>query len=93
MEIDFIGPFEISAYGNTYIYNLFECFSRHIYPHLISGAGINNVIILFDHYLRANPKPYIVYININSHFTSQSLYTYFQKTDIAIIFAPSTSHK
>ncbi len=93
MGMDFIGPFEKSAYGNTYIYNLVDYFSRHMYPHSTSGTGTNDVIISFDHYLRANPKSYAVYMDAGSHFTSQKLRTYFQKKDIAIVFAPSTSHK
>ncbi len=93
MGMDFIGPFERSAYGNTYIYNLVDYFSRHIYPHPTVGAGTNDVILSFDHYLRANPKPYAVYIDAGSYFTGQKLRTYFQKKDIAVFFAPSASHK
>ncbi len=70
MGMDFIGPFEKSVYGNTYIYNLVDYFSRHMYPHPNSGTGANDIIILFDHYLRANPKPYMMYIDAGSHFTS-----------------------
>ena len=54
--INVIGPFEKSAYGNTYINNLIDHFSRHMYPHPISGASTNNVIISFNHSLRANAK-------------------------------------
>ncbi len=93
MGIDFIDPFEKSAYGNTYIYNLVDYFSRHMYPHLTSGTGTNDVIILFDYYLQANPKPYAVYMDVGSHFTSQKLQTYFQKKDITVVFVPSASHK
>ncbi len=93
MKMDFIGPFERSAYGNTYIYNLVDYFSRHIYLHPTVGAGTNNVILSFDHYLRANPKPYAVYMDSGSHFTDLKLRTYFQKKDIAIVFASSASHK
>lgn len=57
MGMEFIGSFERSAYGNTYIYNLVDYFSRHMYLYSTSGAGTNNVIISFDHSLRANPKP------------------------------------
>ena len=64
-----------------------------MYPHPTSGAITNNVIILFTHYLRANSKPCIVYIDANSYFKSQKLYKYFQKKDIAVVFALSTSHK
>ena len=64
-----------------------------MYPHSTSGAGINDVIILFDHYLQINSKSYTVYMDIGSHFTSQKLRTYFQKKDIAVVFAPSASHK
>ena len=93
MGIDFIGPFEKSAYGNTYIYNLLDYFLRHMYPYPTSGAGTNDVIILFNHYLRANPNPYAVYMDAGSDFKSQKLRTYFQKKHIAVVFAPSTSHK
>ena len=93
MRMDFIGPFKKFVYNNTYIYNLVDYFSRHIYPHPTSGAGVNNVIISYDHYLRANPKPYAVYMDAGSHFTSQKLRIYFQKKDIAVVFAPSASHK
>ena len=64
-----------------------------MYPYPISGAGTNDVIISFNYYLRANPKPYAVYIDAGSHFTSQKLRTYFQKKDIAVVFASSISHK
>lgn len=70
MGIDCISPFEKSAYGNIYIYNLADYFSRHIYLHPTSSAGTKNVIILFNHYLQANPKPYAIYIDAGSHFTS-----------------------
>ena len=93
MGIDFIGPFNKSAYGNTYIYNLVDYFSRHIYRHPTSGAGTKHVITLFDHYFKANPKAYAVYIDLGSYFINQKLRTYFQKRDIAVVFAPSTSYK
>ena len=64
-----------------------------MYPYSTSGAGTNNVIILFDDYLQINPKPYAIYIDAGSHFTSQKLHTYFQKKDITIVFAPSASYK
>ena len=91
--MDFIGPFKRSAYSSTYIYNLIDYFSRHMYPHLTSGAGTNNVIILFNHYLQANPKPYAVYMDAGSHFTSQKLRKYFHKKDIVVVFALSAFHK
>ena len=91
--MDFISLFKKSAYDNTYIYNLVDYFSKQMYSHPTSGAGTNNVIISFNHYLRANPKPYSVYMDAGSYFTSQKLRTYFQKRDIAVVFAPSTSHK
>ena len=93
MAIDFIGPFKKFIYDNTYIYNLVNNFLRHIYPYPTFGTGTNNVIILFDYYLQANPKFYAIYINISSYFTSQKLCTYFQKKDIAFVFTPSASHK
>ena len=93
MGMDFIGLFKKFAYGHTYIYNLVDYFSRHMYPYSTSRAGTNNVIILFDHYLQANLKPYAVYMDASSHFTSQKLCTYFQKKDIAVIFTFSASHK
>lgn len=74
MGMDFIGLVKRSAYGNTYIYNLVDYFSRHIYPYLTVGASINNVILLFN---QANPKSYAMYIDANSHFTSQKLQIYF----------------
>lgn len=37
--MDFIGHFEEPTYGNTYIYNLADYFSRHMYPHPIPGAS------------------------------------------------------
>ena len=64
-----------------------------MYPHPTSGAGRNNVIILFHNYLQANPNSYAMYIDTGSHFTSQTLGIYFQKKDNAYIFASSTSHK
>lgn len=79
MGIDFIGLFEKSVYGNNYIYNLVDYFSRHMYPHPTSDAGTNNVILSFDHYLQANLKFYAVYMDAGSHFKSQKLRTYFQK--------------
>ncbi len=77
MGMDFIGLFEKSAYGNTYNYNLVDYFSRHMYLHPTSGASANDIIISFDYYLQANPKPYAVYIDAGLHFTSQKLRTYF----------------
>ena len=68
--MNFIGPFEKSAYGNTHIYNLVDYFSRHMYPHPTPGAGGDDVISSFDHYLRFNPKPYAVYMDAGTHFTS-----------------------
>ena len=70
MKMNFIGLFRKSAYNNTYIYNLVDEFKKYIYCYLTSGVSINNVIILFDHYLQANPKPYMVYIDTNSYFIS-----------------------
>lgn len=32
-------------------------------------------------------------MDAGSHFTSQKLRTYFQKKDIAVVFAPYASHK
>ena len=64
-----------------------------MYPHPTFGVSANNVIISFDHYLRGNPKSYVVYMDVSSHVTSQKLRIYFQKKDIAVVFAPSTSHK
>ncbi len=93
MRMDFISPFIKSGYGNTYIYNLIDYFLRHMYLYPISGAYTNNIIILFDHYLQANLKLYAVYIDVDSYFTSQMLCMYFQKKDIAIIFAFFASHK
>ena len=93
MVIDFIGPFNKSAYGHIYIYNFVDYFSRHMYPYPTSNAGTNDGIILFDHYLWAHPKPYAVYIDTGSYFISQKLRTYFQKKDIAVIFAFSASYK
>ena len=77
MGIDFIDLFKKSAYGNTYIYNLEDYYSRHMYPYPSSKAGTNNIIILFDHYLQANSKPYAMYMDAGSYFTSQKLRIYF----------------
>ena len=93
MGMDFIGPFERSAYENTYIYNLVDYFSRNMYPHPTVDTGTNDVILSFDHYLRANPKLYAVYRGTSSHFIGQKLRTYFQKKDIAVAFALFASHK
>ena len=68
--MDFISPFKKFAYSNTYIYNLVDYFSRYIYFYPIFGTGTNNVIILFDQYLQANPKPYMVYMDVGFYFTS-----------------------
>lgn len=65
MGINFISPFERYVYENTYIYNLINYFSRYIYPHLIVGANINNIILLSDHYLQTNSKSYAVYIDVD----------------------------
>lgn len=79
MEMDFISFYKRSAYRNIYIYQLIDYFSRHMYPHRTAGAGTDNVIFLFDDYLRAKPKPYAIYMNASLHFTSQKLLTDFQK--------------
>lgn len=47
--MNFISPFKRFAYGNTYIYNLVDYFSRHMYQYPTSGVGTNDVIILFDY--------------------------------------------
>lgn len=93
MGMDFIGPLERSVYGNTYIDNLVDYFSRYMYSHLTAGADTNIVIHLFDYYLRTNPKLYTLYMDVSSHFTSQKLRTYFQMKDIAVVFTSSISHK
>ena len=93
MGMDFIGPFEKSAYRNTHIYNLIDYFFKHMYPHSSPSTGGNNIISLFDHYLRFNLKPYVVYMDASTYFISQKLRTYFQKEDIMIVFAPFVSHK
>lgn len=77
MEIDIIGFFKRFVYKITYIYNLIDYFSKYIYLHLTFRADINNVIISFDYYLKANPKFYIVYIDAGLYFISQKLYIYF----------------
>ena len=93
MGMDFINLFEKFIYGNTYIYNHVDYFSRHMYLHLLSKIGKNDVIISFNHYLQANPKLYAVYMNVGSYFTSQKLCAYSQTKDIAVVFVPSISHK
>lgn len=93
IEIDFIDLFEKSAYGNIYIYNLVDLFSRCIYPYSTFDTNINNVIILFDYYLQANLKSYPVYIDAGLHFTNQKLWTYFQKKDITVVFVLLASYK
>lgn len=60
MGIDFIDFFERSIYGNIYIYNLVNYFSKRMYPHTSTGVDIKNIIFLFDYYLQANLKPYVV---------------------------------
>ncbi len=75
--MDFIGLFQKFAYRYTYINHLIDYFSRHMYLYPTSSAGTNNLIILFDYYLWANPKLYMVYINADLHFISQKLQTYF----------------
>ena len=64
-----------------------------MYPHPTPGAGRDDVILLFDHYLQFNPKPCAVYMDAGTHFTSQKLCTYFRKIDIEVVFALSASHK
>lgn len=59
--MDFIGSFDKSVFGNTYIYNLVDYFSKHIYPHPTPSAGKEIVIPLFDHYLQFSPKFNVVY--------------------------------
>lgn len=76
MGINFIGLFEKSAYGNIYIYNLVDYFSKHIYPHPTPGASGDNIILSFDYYLQFNFKPCAVYMNAGMHFTSQKLCIY-----------------
>lgn len=75
--MNFIGLFRKFAYGNIYIYNLLNYFSRHIYFYSTFEASINDVIILFDQYLQANPKLYVVYIDAGLYFTSPKLHIYF----------------
>lgn len=68
MNINFIGPFERFTYRNTYIYNLVNHFLRYIYPYFTVGININNIILLFNYYLQANYKLYMVYIDISLYF-------------------------
>lgn len=70
MKMEFIGFFEKSIYKNTYIYNLVDYFLRHIYPYSTLSKGGNDIILLFDHYLRFNPESYVIYINANMYFSS-----------------------
>lgn len=93
MAIDFISPFEKFAYNNSYICNLVDYFSKHMYFHSTFEADTNNVIILFDYYLQANSKSYMVYIDAGLCFTNQKLYTYFLKKDSAIVFVFSAFYK
>ncbi len=93
IEINFIGLFERCAYGNTYIYNLVDYFSRCMYLHPTARAGTNDVILSFDHYLPAIPKPYEVYMEAGSYFTGQKSHTNFQMKNITVVFAPSASDK
>lgn len=51
IEINFISFFKRFVYKNIYIYNLINYFLRYIYLYLIFKNDINNVIILFNHYL------------------------------------------
>lgn len=64
-----------------------------MYSNLKSGVNINNVIILFYHYLQANPNLYAMYIDTSSYFSSQKLCINFHKKDITVIFTPSISQK
>lgn len=41
-----------------------------MYFNFTFGADRHNVIILFDHYLQANLKLYVININTSSHFIS-----------------------
>lgn len=93
IEIDFIDFFQRYRYRNTYSYNVVDNFTGHMYSYPITKVSINNVILLFNNYFKANLKPYTIYIDANSHFTSLKLYTYFQIKDIRIVFALSLSHK
>lgn len=91
--IEYISPFKRFAYKNTYIYNLIAYFSRHMYLYPTASTSINNIIFLFYHYSQANFKLYAVYMDAGLHFISQNLCTYFQKIDIVVIFALTTSHE
>ena len=64
-----------------------------MYPYPTTDTGINNIIFLLDYYFQANLKHYAIYMYASLYFTRQKLCTYFQKKDIMVIFAPSTSHK
>ena len=93
MKIDFIGIFKKSVYSNTYIYNLIDYISRYIYLHPTFGVSTNDVIILFNYYLQANLKLYVIYMDAGLYFISQKLRIYFQKKDITIIFTFSIFYK
>lgn len=77
----------------TFICNLIDYFLRHIYSYFTPGAGVDDVILLFNYYLQFYPKLCVVYIDTSMNFTSRKLYYYFWKKDIAVIFTPSISHK
>lgn len=64
-----------------------------MYLHLTSNTNTNDIIFLFHYYLSAYLKFYAVYINAGLHFTSHNLHTYFQKKDIAVVFALSAFYK
>lgn len=51
MKIDFISLFKRFIYKNIYIYNLVVDFSKYIYLYLIYDISIDNIILLFNHYL------------------------------------------
>lgn len=72
--MDFINYFKKFVYRNTYIYNLIDNYSMYVYPYYsIVNADINNVILLFNHYLQANFKSYTIYIDADLYFTSTKL--------------------
>ena len=77
MKIDFISLFKKFIYSNTYIYNLVDYFSRCIYPYPKFENSIDNIIILFDHYIWANPKFCVVCLDARSHFANQKFCIYY----------------
>lgn len=51
IKINCISFYKKFIYRNIYIYNLVKYFLEHIYYHSTISTSINNIILLFNHYL------------------------------------------